>query len=166
MEEVETSTTEPRTKVLKNGAVYDLDKKKIVSGALLTSDEASKLVKRREELKAERVAAGAAKFLENTGQWTMPTDLDVVEAISEQVMERAMDTDPKNSAQIKAADWIMENMGFTQSREHARGETPAGSITATPAALGALLEEIQRVQAAAVERARAVDATESENTDG
>jgi len=46
---------EPRTKVLSNGAVYDLDKKRIVSGAVLTSDSARALVDARKSRKREAI---------------------------------------------------------------------------------------------------------------
>ena len=154
----DTETTEPRTKVLSNGAVYDVDKKKIVSGAVLTSDRAREMVQARVEKKRERVMAGAAKFLEATGQWEAPTDLDVVEAIAEQVMETAMDTDPKNSKQIKAADWIMENMGLSERENTATPQTlPAGTVLAASSTLLALAAQLEAEIAARVARAQAVD---------
>jgi hypothetical protein len=149
--------TEARTKVLKNGAVYDLDKKKIVSGALLTSDKARELVKRRVELKQERIMAGAAKVLERTGGWDMPNDLDVVEAIGEAVMESALDIDSKK--QIEAAKFILAEAGLSASQSQRDHEpTPPGAIIADPDALHRLLELIEADKRQAVDRARAVDA--------
>jgi hypothetical protein len=149
--------TEVRTKVLKNGAVYDLDKKKIVSGALLTSDKARELVKRRVELKQERIMAGAAKVLERTGGWDMPNDLDVVEAIGEAVMESALDIDSKK--QIEAAKFILAEAGLSASQSQRDHEpTPPGAIIADPDALHRLLELIEADKRQAVDRARAVDA--------
>jgi hypothetical protein len=152
--------TEARTKVLKNGAVYDLDKKKIVSGALLTSDKARELVKRRVELKQERIMAGAAKVLERTGGWDMPNDLDVVEAIGEAVMESALDIDSKK--QIEAAKFILAEAGLSASQSQRDHEPPPpGSIVADPDALHRLLELIEADKRQAVDRARAVDADAS-----
>jgi hypothetical protein len=153
----DTQLQEPRTKVLANGAVYDLDKKRIVSGALLTSDKAKELVKRRVELKQERIIAGAAKVLERTGGWELPNELDVVEAIGEAVMESALDIDSKK--QIEAAKFILAEAGLSASQsQRENASTPPGSIVADPDALHRLLELIEQDKQAAVERARAIDA--------
>jgi hypothetical protein len=158
---MDTEVLTARTKVLKNGAVYDLDKKKIVSGALLTSDKAKELVKRRVELKQERVLAGAAKVLERTGDWDMPGDLDVVEAIAEAVMEKALDVDSKG--QIDAAKFILSEAGLSAANSRRDHEPDApDSISGTPDALMALVAMIDAQRQAAVDKARAVDA---ESTD-
>lgn len=51
-----------RYKTLSNGAVYDLEEKRIVSGAIITSDRARELVNIREQKRREiaREAANAA----------------------------------------------------------------------------------------------------------
>src|SRR5688572_11108980 len=135
-------TEEPRTKVLSNGAVYDLDKKKIVSGAVLTSDKARELVQSRIEKKRERIMAGAAKVLEQSGDWEAPTDMDVVEAIGEQVMMNALD--PSSKKQIDAAEWILKHGGLSERPNEATPQISApGSVSATPATLLALAAQLE-----------------------
>jgi hypothetical protein len=156
MEDTQVITTNARTKVLSNGAVYDMDKKKIVAGAVLTSDKAKELVKRRMELKQERVLAGAAKVLERTGDWDTPADLDVVEAIAEAAMEKALDVDSKG--QIDAAKFILTEAGLSAAqarREDAPGAP--GSISGSPEALMRLVALLEAERSAAVDRSRAID---------
>jgi hypothetical protein len=128
---------------------------------LITTENSRELYRVRQAKKQQRVQAGAAKFLEATGQWDAPNDLDVIEAVAEQVMERAMDTDPKNSAQIKAADWIMENMGYSERENAAKSANPPppGTLAASPDVLLDLVRLLESETAARVAKARAVDGT-------
>lgn len=155
---------EPRTKVLKNGAVYDLDKKKIVSGAVLTSDKARELVQVRIQKKQDRIMAGAAKVLETIGDWETPSDMDVVEAIGEAVMEKAID--PKAKGQIDAANFILREAGLSvQSSQRANEPTQPGTVNLHVDTLFAIAAELEHRLASAVDRARAVDveATDTRN---
>jgi hypothetical protein len=54
-----TTETPEKTKVLSNGAVYDMEKKRIVSGATLTSDTARDMVRAREAKRMRLYAEGA-----------------------------------------------------------------------------------------------------------
>jgi hypothetical protein len=165
MEDIQTNNG--RTKVLANGAVYDLDKKRIVANpgggtTAITSETASQLHARRQELKQQRLMAGAAKVLERTGDWDMPGDLDVVEAIGEAAMEKALDIDSKG--QIDAAKFILTEAGLSAANSR-RENTPDGSgsgITGSPEALMQLVAMIEAERRHAIDQARAVDA---ESTD-
>jgi hypothetical protein len=154
--------TEARTKVLKNGAVYDLDKKRIVANpgggtTAITSETSSAFHARRQELKRERIMVGAAKVLETLGDWEAPTDMDVVEAIGEAVMENAID--PKSKKQIDAANFILRESGLSMANSQRENEPPpAGAISASVDTMRQLLDMIEQRQAAAVDRARAIDA--------
>jgi len=157
---MENTLEEPRTKVLKNGAVYDLDRKRIIANpgggtTAITSETASAYHARRQELKQQRIMAGAAKVLERLGDWETPNDLDVVEAIGEAVMENALDTDSKK--QIDAAKFILVEAGLSASLSRREDASAPNSISATPDALMALVGMIEAERAAAVERSRAVD---------
>jgi hypothetical protein len=161
MDETQVITNNDRVKVLANGAVYDLDKKRIVANpgggsTAITSQRASELHARRRELKQLRIMEGAAKLLERTGEWTAPDDMDVVEAIGEAAMMRAMD--PKAKGQIEAAKFILVESGLSAAdsqRENA--SAPPGTIVAAPGALVELLDLLERQRSAAVDRSRAVD---------
>lgn len=153
--------TEPRTKVLKNGAVYDLDKGRIVANpgggtTAITSETASQLHARRQELKQQRLMAGAAKVLERLGDWTDPNDMDVVEAVGEAVMENAINPDSKK--QIDAAKFLFTEAGLTvaQSRRENAADAP-NSITGSPEALMQLVTMIEQDRRQAVDQARAID---------
>lgn len=54
------------TKQLSNGAVYDMDSKRIVSGAVLTSDRARDMVRAREEKRMRLYAEGAGLAVQDT----------------------------------------------------------------------------------------------------
>lgn len=148
-------------RILKNGAVYDLDKKRIVANpgggtTAITSETASQLHARRQELKQQRIMAGAAKVLERSGEWEVPNDLDVVEAIGEAVALSALD--PTSKKQIDAAKFILSESGLSVANSRRENEPPpSGSIAATPEALMRLVGMIEAERSAAVERSRAVD---------
>ena len=90
-------------------------------------------VERRLELKREAVARGAAKILENTGEWEAPTDMDVIEAISEAVMLKALN--PKDAKQVDAARYLETGMGLSESQP----SSTAGVSNQAAAAFGSEL---------------------------
>jgi hypothetical protein len=146
--------------VYDNGMERDANTGKIVKpppATLITQEKSSEFHRRRQELKQERIIAGAAKVLERTGGWELPNELDVVEAIGEAVMENALDIDSKK--QIEAAKFILAEAGLSASQSQRENtQAPPGSIVADPDALHRLLELIEQDKQAAIERARAIDA--------
>jgi hypothetical protein len=110
--------TEQRTKVLKNGAIYDLDKKQIVANpggglAAFTPDTSAAARSIKAQKKREAVLRGAARTLNRTDDWTNSNDLDVVEAIAEAVMMKALN--PDNAKQVDAARFLLQESGMSET---------------------------------------------------
>ena len=150
--------------VYDNGMERDVNAGRIVKppdGTLITPERSTELYRRRMDLKRERIMVGAAKVLERSGDWETPNDLDVVEAIGEAVMLKAIDTDPKNGKQIDAASFILREAGLSHVANSQRENepAPAGALAGTPETLLRLAELIERERSAAVDRARAIDAS-------
>ena len=156
---MEEAQIEPKTKVLANGAVYDLDKKKIVSGAVLTSDKAREMVRARVERKRERIIAGANAALGKSQDWVAPQDLDFVEAIAEVAAMKALNPDDPKS--IDAARFLLQEAGLSaaDSRRENEPDAPSSAIIAAPDALVELAAAMEREMQRRLDQARAVDAT-------
>jgi len=92
-------------------------------------------VERRLELKREAVMRGAAKVLEGSGEWDKPSDLDVIEAIGEAVMTKALN--PKDAKQIDAARYITAEGGYAENQ-------PSSSVPASNIAASAFGSELAR----------------------
>jgi hypothetical protein len=109
-----------RINVYASGAEYDMDAKRLVKPAshtVITQENATDLNRRRLELKRERLLVGAARTLERGGDWEQATDLDVVEAISEAVMMKALN--PDNAKQVDAARFILTESGLAEAQQQA-----------------------------------------------
>jgi hypothetical protein len=146
--------------VYDNGMERDANTGRMVrppTAALITPEKANDFLRRRQELKQERIIAGAAKVLERTGGWELPNELDVVEAIGEAVMEKALDID--NKGQIDAAKFILAEAGLSASQsQRENAPTQPGAITGDPETMMRLFELMEKDKQQAVDRARAVDA--------
>ncbi len=133
----ELQPTEPRTKVLKNGAVYDLDKKRIVSSkevtTKFTSARAVEVNLIKIDKKRERLMAGANAIVAKGGDYD-GTDLDFVEAIGEAVTLAALD--PTSSQQVKAAEFLFREAGIGERQ--AVQDAAGGTIGALADVIGAL----------------------------
>ena len=115
--------------VYESGAHYNVDRKHLVKApdhAMITPEKSIELKKILAEKKREAVARGAARVLERSGDWDTPNALDVIEAISEAVMLKALN--PDNPKQVDAARYITQEMGMaenqTKSSEEARQFAP------------------------------------------
>jgi len=113
-----------RMRVLKNGAIYDLDKGRIVANPgggskAITKENSSEYHARRQALKRERVQAGANAVVAGMGSVRdgkvfKGEDLDFIEAISEQVTIKALDpTDPK---QVDAFRALLQESGLSEKQ--------------------------------------------------
>ena len=106
-------------RVYDNGMERDADTGRIVKPPphtiIADSERATELHRRRQELKRERILAGAARTLERGGEWSTPDDLDVVEALGEAVMMKALN--PDNAKQVDAARFILQEAGLSASQE-------------------------------------------------
>ena len=122
---VETIERDGKTiNIYENGLEQDASNGHIIKPpphVLIDSSEKSIALHRaRAEEKQRRVMLGAAKHLQKTKHLdALPTDMDVVEAVSESVAKRAMDSDYKNQKQIEAARWIMSESGLATDPEQA-----------------------------------------------
>lgn len=157
---IDTVTKDNRTiLVYDNGMERDADSGKMVrppSAALITPEKSIEYQRKKQELKQAAVLRGAAKVLERTGDWVAPTDMDVVEAVSEAIMENAMNPDSRK--QIDAARFLMVEAGFS-SRENTSATPPAGTVSLDRDALMALLDAIEERKRQAVDAARAIEGT-------
>jgi hypothetical protein len=140
--------------VYDNGMERDADTGHMVrppAAALITTTEkANELQRKRLELKRERLAAGAARTLERTGEWEMPSDLDVVEAIGEAVMLKALD--PKNAKQVDAARFILDEAGFSERQARNMDESPVNAVRELLSGLAALAGSVSQLQGSQVTR--------------
>lgn len=128
----------PRTKVLSNGAVYDLDKGRIVANPgggkhAITSDNARDMVNIRMEQKRQRLMAGANAVVAREGTFD-GVGLDFAEAIGEAVTLAALD--PTSNQQVKAAEFLFREAGIGERQ--AAQDTAGGTIGALADVIGAL----------------------------
>lgn len=132
-------------KVLKNGAIYDTDKKRIVAvkpelaekNTQITSENARALQARRQEIARERVIAGANAAVAahpDFGAVFDGADLDFVEAGAQAVMSKALDRlDPK---QVDAWRAVLQEAGI--SAKQPQTQTPGVTLHIGADALQAL----------------------------
>jgi hypothetical protein len=105
--------------IYESGTWLDADTGKIVKPperTIITAETSPQLHRARQEAKRQRILAGAAKTLER-GDWEKATDLDVVEAISEAVMMKALN--PDSAKQVDAARFILQESGLSEAQQQA-----------------------------------------------
>lgn len=134
----ELQPAQPRTKVLKNGALLDMDTGRFVKGgkvttAIANTSQAREMVERKMEKKRERLMAGANSIVAKGGDYD-GTDLDFVEAIGEAVTLAALD--PTSSQQVKAAEFLFREAGIGERQAVQDGA--GGTIGALADVIGAL----------------------------
>lgn len=106
---MEETTLDTRYKVLSNGAVYDLQEKRIVKGAALSSADASALAARKAELRRAVVREAANEAVQRGDYKARFGDLAFVAAITETQMLKA--TTPDDPKSTEAARWVMRESG-------------------------------------------------------
>ena len=119
--------TETRTKILANGAIYDMDRGRIVSmrpdlaskNTQITQANTGVMQAKRVEQKRAALARGAQRVLEASGR-IPASDMEFVEVIGESLMASA--TDPSNRQQVRAAELLIRETGLSE-----RTEQPAGA---------------------------------------
>jgi len=119
----------PRTKVLKNGAIYDMDKGRIVANPgggkyAITSETASEFHAKRQERKREAIIRGANAVAAEGGKYD-GTDLDFIEAIAEVQTIKALNPDDPKSTD--AARFILQESGLAEAKQVQA--TPAEAVT-------------------------------------
>lgn len=143
----------PRLRTLKNGAVYDLDKHRIVANdgggtAAITTANASEFHARRQARKRERIEAGANAALAELApeKWASPADLDFAEAIAEAAMHKALN--PDDPKQIDAGRFLLQEAGLAETRGAAAEHQPVNDVFA-------LLDKLAEIADAAARAAEA-----------
>ena len=124
--------TEAKTKVLSNGAIYDMEKKRIVANPgggknAITKETASEFHAKRQEKKRARIEAGAmAAVSDKMPDAFTGDDGDWIEAVAQQVAYKALDKlDPK---QVDAARFLFTEAGIAEQRQPVQG-TAAEAVT-------------------------------------
>ena len=162
MEDTQVRPLAIRTKTLKNGAVYDLDKKQIVANpgggtAAITQATASALAK----LRWEKYRRAAVREIVEEAKSINPavmTSADAYGILLASQYTKLLDSDKPNIDHAEKLGKMLTGMDAESRREN----TPDGSgstISATPAALGELLAVLEQAKQDAVDRSRAIDAT-------
>ena len=150
--------TETRTKILANGAIYDMDRGRIVSmrpdlaakNTQITQANTGVMQAKRVEQKRAALARGAQRVLEASGR-IPASDMEFVEVIGESLMASA--TDPSNRQQVRAAELLIRETGLSERTEQPAGGGMgqaadlitalaqfAAAISGTPEAAGEVIE--------------------------
>ena len=140
------------TKILSNGAVYDMEKKRIVANPgggkyAITSENASEFHAKRQEKKRAVIAAAAAEAVENDALRRTHGDEAWIAAIAQaQFLKATTPDDPKST---DAARFLLQEAGLSDARQQ----------PATPAeAVGDILRELAAVAREIAEATRRDDA--------
>jgi hypothetical protein len=90
--------------------------------ALITPEKSAQYKEQMAEAKREAIVKGAGKALERlqAGEWSTPNKLDVVEALAEAIMEKALN--PDNAKQVDAARFILSESGMAETQTKANTE--------------------------------------------
>lgn len=121
---------EERYKTLANGAIYDMQTKRIVSGkgitTKITPERAIEMQSARQEKKRRAIEAGAqAAVMDKMPDAFTGDDGDWIEAVAQQVAYKALDKlDPK---QVDAARFLLQESGLAEAKQVQA--TPAASVT-------------------------------------
>ncbi len=103
--------------VYESGAHYNATRGHLIKAperALFTPETSLEAKKRLSEMKRQAIMRGAARALDASGEWETPNQLDVVEAISEAIMQKALN--PDNAKQVDAARFILTESGLAESQ--------------------------------------------------
>ena len=131
------------TKVLSNGAVYDLEAKRIVSGAVLTSDGARQLVAHRTERKRAVIAQAALDAVERDDYRAQYGGDAWIAAIAEAQMRKA--TTPDDPKSTDAARFLLTEAGIAEARQVETTHNTL-NVIALPDAVARLLDRVAQAQ--------------------
>jgi len=118
--------TVPNLRTLKNGAVYDMDKKRIVANpgggsAALTKASASALAHKRWDMAREAAAAGLVRLSPSN-----KTEYDAWANVNENMGRIA--TDYQSNAAVKAAEFVGRAAGLLPTRTQQQDHTEADPL--------------------------------------
>jgi hypothetical protein len=108
-----------RTRVLKNGAIYDMDTKRIVANpgggaSAITKQNASEMQAQRQAKKRETIAAAANQAVERSDYRTTYGDLAYVAALAETAYIKATTADDPKA--IDAARFLLQETGLSEKQ--------------------------------------------------
>ena len=146
--------TQARTKVLKNGAIYDMDKKQIVKAPVMSSEVASALARKRWDQVRRKAAQRILKEAQSI-ESDIETPADALAFLHTSTYTKLLDYDKPNLDQVIKLTQFVTGMADVSQRENAA--TP-GTISADPDTLLRLAAAIEEYKTDAVDKARAVDA--------
>lgn len=145
---------ETKLKTLKNGAVYDMERHRIVANpggglAAFNSDTARQAQARRQEQKRLAVAAAANAAVERGEYRALYGDMAYVAAITEAQYIKA--TTPDDAKSTDAARFIFQESGVAESLSAGSDGAAVGGASAVPGVVVLLLAELaKRADAAEV----------------
>jgi hypothetical protein len=105
--------------VYESGAEFDTSIGRLCkppTKTIITAENSAEYYRRRVQLKQERLMLGAAEYLAKRIADRMPDDGDVLQAIGYTAMQRADNTDSKNTKQIDAAKLIINEGGYGEDK--------------------------------------------------
>ncbi len=141
-----------RYKTLSNGAVYDMESKRIVKGAALSSAEAASLASQRASRRQEIARMAANKAVERADYASAYGDMAYMAAIIEAAMLKA--TTPEDNKSIEAAKFIVSMTGDSEPAPMAASSEPAA------------LAEVKAIIHEIADMARAIRASADDSADG
>jgi hypothetical protein len=150
--------------VYESGVHYNVSKGRLIKAApdaKFTPETSRKAKERLAELKREALLRGAAEALEKTGEWNAPNNLDVVEAIGEAVMRKALNSD--NPKQVDAARFILQEAGMSETQT--KSSEDGQQIGAVGDALSQILGFLRDAMATNDQQRDVIDGTASDVTD-
>lgn len=135
----------PNLRTLKNGAIYDMDKKRIVANPgggthAITSENASEFHQARLDKKRAALLAGASRGASDILQRPVAHEWEWVEILGEANMHRA--ADPGNPKGVDATKMLLQETGLGEAKQQ---QSVADSVPASVAGdMLLLLRDVMR----------------------
>lgn len=141
---VETTDIQPRTKVLSNGAVYDMVTKRIVGGAITTqfTPQNAREMQSKAIAKKREVAAAAANLEVQDERALLFGDYAYL-AESAINMQRLATSPEAGKAAVMAAQWLVTNTGVDEKQQQEQqGQQMADGVTDLLNALASFVSSV------------------------
>ena len=137
-----TENEQPRTKILENGAVYDMDRGRIVSNPgggkyAITSDNARDMVRARVEKKRAVIAQAAQEAVQNGALVGRYGDAAWLAEVAQAQYTLATTPDAGKSS-VMAASWLVEHSGMAEPK--GKDTDDDGGVTAAADLVRALAD--------------------------
>ncbi len=132
--------------IYESGAEYSITRGRLIRPAtnnLISAENSNEYKRRRQELKRERLMAGAIERLTNGRTDRMPDDLDVIQALGNAAMQRATDTNIKNNKQIDAIRLILHETGLSEEDQPAATHNTINMFV-LPEGVARLFQDLKR----------------------